>query len=140
MIVIISIILVALFILAICIIKTPFIDGESNCNELYDKFGYTYVNKLVEEKRAKDKTIKRLEKRLKDIQSQVDTCVLIFEEYFVKDQTDDDLLVLAFEQLHKISRISIDGFCIDEDTKRILRKGLYVIKLELQKQAEKWSA
>lgn len=120
-------------VLIFCLFVLPNTPIECSDKELFDKFGTTYLNDLKKQiediKKDRDYYKKQNEKLL----NKIDTCVLIFEEYFAQDQTNDDLLVTAFEQLHSISDLTIEGFCTDQDTKRVLRKGLSVIQLEMQK-------
>ena len=128
---------IGLIILGLCLVvifilfgaKTP----EYTDKELFNKFGSTYLDTIKRDSDKKDIEIANYKKRIDNLQNKIDTCVLVFEEYFAQDQTNDDLLVLAFEQLHNISDIKTDGFCLEDNTRRILRKGLSVISLELQR-------
>jgi hypothetical protein len=109
--------------------KTP----EYTDKELFNKFGSTYLDSIKRNSDKKDIQIANYKKRLDNLQNKIDTCVLVFEEYFAQDQTNDDLLVLAFEQLHNISDIKTDGFYVDNDVRKILRKGLRIIESEMGK-------
>lgn len=123
------IILAILILIIFCSIP----DDNYTEKDLFNKFGSTYLDNLKRDKDKKEIEVEKYKKRLDTLQKKIDTCVLIFEEYFAQDQTNDDLLVLAFEQLHNISDIKTEGFYIDNDVRRILRKGLRIIESEMGK-------
>ena len=127
-------IIVFLFIAVFSSLDTP---QKENDKELFHKYGELHLTSLRRENEELKCKLNKTEKYYENIQNKINTCVLIFEEYFAQDQTNDDLLVMAFEQLHSISDLKIEGFCTDEDYRRILRKGLTVVKLEMQKLKDK---
>ena len=101
--------------------------------ELFNEFGSNYLNIIKCEKTEIEQDNINLKRELDRFQNKIDTCVLVFEEYFAQDQTDDDLLVLAFEQLIQISSIKIDGFYLETDKKRILERCLTIMRMSLKK-------
>ena len=106
---------------------------EDSSKELFNEFGTTYLEHLEKEIENNKTSEKILKNKLERMQNKIDTCVLIFEEYFAQDQTNDDLLVMAFEQLSQLSSIGSSGFVTEDDKRKILNNALSEIRYDLKR-------
>lgn len=114
------------------IISTTGDDGDDT-KELFHKYGSFYLEDLERELSKSKIAYERINKLLNNIQTQIDTCAMVFEEYFAQDQTNDDLLVLAFEELKKMRSVGTSEYEIDKNEEKILKDALRTMEKQLRK-------
>ena len=110
--------------------------NEESPKELFNEFGTTYLKHLEEKIKNKEISEKLLKNELERMQIKIDTCAMVFEEYFAQDQTNDDLLVLAFEELKKMRNVGTSEYEIDKNEEKILKDALRTMEIKLKKLRE----
>lgn len=100
-------------------IRYPRTKVTSEDKQLYKDWGLQYLKRCKEEMLDAQKSENYYKKEYEYIQKQHDCALLLLDEYFAQDQTNDDLLVLALEAIQRCASARLVQYSDEEKAEMI---------------------